>query len=94
MSTLLANKVVVITGSSRGIGRATALEFAKHGATGLALHYFGDEATTAEIESLEREIAASYPQAKVVAVPGDIANSATSTAVRPGPQIRSGAVDP
>ena len=32
MATLLAHKVVCITGASRGIGRTTALTFAKAGA--------------------------------------------------------------
>ncbi len=79
---LLTNKVVCITGSSRGIGRATAVECAKHGATGLILHYFGDDATTSEIQSLKEEIEVSYTHSRVLAVPGDIADSVTSQKVR------------
>ncbi|KAJ8595914.1 NAD(P)-binding protein, partial [Rhizopogon salebrosus TDB-379] len=52
-------KVVCITGSSRGIGRACAIESAKHGATGLILHYFGDQETEAELQSLKVEINAT-----------------------------------
>ena len=78
---LLANKVVCITGASRGIGRACAVECAKNGATGFILHYYGDEATTKEIESLKEEIETKYAPAKVVAVPGDIAQRETSKKV-------------
>ncbi|KAJ4484776.1 hypothetical protein C8J55DRAFT_508968 [Lentinula edodes] len=43
---LVQDRVVVITGASRGIGRSCAQEFAKHGATGFLLHYYGDAATS------------------------------------------------
>ncbi|TFY72856.1 hypothetical protein EVG20_g145 [Dentipellis fragilis] len=75
---LLSARVVCITGSSRGIGRACALECAKQGAAGLILHYLGDAETEAEVKSLEQEIASLYPHAKTHAVPGDIGDSATS----------------
>ncbi|KAI0825068.1 NAD-P-binding protein [Trametes gibbosa] len=75
---LLPNKIVVITGASRGIGRACAIECAKHGATGLVLHYFGDDATTQEAGSLQEHIENTYPSARVVTVPGDIAQRETS----------------
>ncbi|TFL03740.1 NAD-P-binding protein [Pterulicium gracile] len=78
---LLNNPVVVITGSSRGIGRACALKFAKHGASGLILHYLGDEATTAEVASLQTEISELSPNVKTVAVEGDISDPATSTKI-------------
>ncbi|KAI0076057.1 NAD(P)-binding protein [Panus rudis PR-1116 ss-1] len=78
---LLSNKVVCITGSSRGIGRACAVEAAKHGATGLILHYLGDKETEAEIISLKQEIETSYSQAKVATVPGDIGDASTSTKI-------------
>ncbi|KAM5536239.1 hypothetical protein V8D89_010138 [Ganoderma adspersum] len=75
---LLTNKVIVITGASRGIGRACAVETAKYGATGLVLHYFGDEATTKEIQNLKEDIESTYTHTKVVIVPGDIAHRETS----------------
>ena len=82
MAQLLASKIVCITGASRGIGRACAVECARHGATGLILHYFGDDATTKEVESLKSEIESLHTHCKVVYVPGDIAQRATSLKVR------------
>lgn len=78
---LLSSPVVVITGSSRGIGRATALEFAKHGASALVLHYLGDAATEAEVQSLQHEIKEGYKDVKTLSVSGDISDAATSTKV-------------
>ena len=68
----------VVTGASRGIGRATAIEFTKHGAIGIVLHFFGDEATTSEITCLENEIRELNPSCKTVTVGGDIALRETS----------------
>lgn len=79
---LLAAKTVCITGSSRGIGRACAIECAKHGATGLILHFLGDAVTEQEVLSLQREIETNYAPAKATVVPGDIADPATSSKVR------------
>lgn len=45
---LLENKVVLITGASRGIGRATAIEAARHGAN-VAINTFRDDAVAAEV---------------------------------------------
>ncbi|KAG9121491.1 hypothetical protein FRC07_002542 [Ceratobasidium sp. 392] len=72
---LLIDKVVIITGSSRGIGRACAVEAARHGAK-LVLHYLGDEVTTREAESLNKEIEGLGRPA--VIVPGDIAKQETA----------------
>ena len=78
---LLAGKTVCITGSSRGIGRACAIECAKHGATGLILHFLGDPVTEQEVLSLQRDIETNYASAKAVVVPGDIGDPATSKKV-------------
>jgi L-rhamnose 1-dehydrogenase len=75
---LLANKIVVITGSSRGIGRACAVKSAEHGAQGLVLHYLGDSETETEIGTLTTEISRVSSVTKTVTVPGDIADSSTS----------------
>ena len=45
---LLENKVVLITGASRGIGRATAIEAARQGAN-VAINTYKDEAVAAEV---------------------------------------------
>ncbi|MHB8812435.1 MAG: SDR family NAD(P)-dependent oxidoreductase [Steroidobacteraceae bacterium] len=64
---LLQGKNVLITGASRGIGRGTAIECARHGAD-LALNWFRDrdgiEETMAAVRALGR---------KVVEVEGDVA---------------------
>lgn len=75
---LLQDKVVVITGSSRGIGRGVAVECARQGAN-IVLHYLGDQATTLEVEVLKKEV--EELGRKAVAVPGDISDDTVSTAV-------------
>mgnify|MGYP003346700358 CR=1 FL=1 len=64
---LLENKVVLITGASRGIGRATAIEAARQGAD-VAINSFRDAEAAAEvvveIERLGR---------RAIAVDGDVA---------------------
>ena len=56
---LLAGKTVLITGASRGIGRGTALECARHGAD-LALNWYRDregiDETMAEVKALGRRV--------------------------------------
>ena len=71
---LLQGQRVLITGASRGIGRATAIECARHGAD-VALNVFNDDEATAslvrEIESLGR---------KAVAFDGDVADAKSAPA--------------
>lgn len=67
MSKALSNKVALITGSSRGIGRAAALVLAQEGASLIGVHYGSNadaaHATVREIEALG---------AKAVAIEADL----------------------
>lgn len=58
----LENKVVFVTGSSQGIGRAVALEASDRGAT-VVLHY---SRSAAKIEDVKREIEASGGKTAIV----------------------------
>src|SRR5688572_15962758 len=71
---LLEDKVVLITGASRGIGRATAVEAARQGAN-VALNTYNDDASAAEvvreIETLGR---------RAIVVDGDVARPESAEA--------------
>ena len=71
--TLLADKVVLVTGASAGIGRAAAIEAARQGAD-VAINYRNDDAGAAScvaaIEALGR---------RALAIPGDVAEPETAT---------------
>lgn len=65
---LLEDKIVAVTGASRGIGRATAIECARHGAH-IALNVFKDPESAAEVAQAIRDLGR-----KVVVFDGDVAD--------------------
>ena len=84
---LLANQKILITGASRGIGRATAIECAKHGAD-LALNVFNDHDAAGELVD---EIEAMGRRA--VLFNADVADPASATAFVQTAVERLGRVD-
>jgi len=60
MSGLLRNKIVAITGSSSGIGRATAIACAKQGAN-IFLHHINTSTAAEDISTLRAELKAVDP---------------------------------
>ncbi|HEV2441058.1 MAG TPA: SDR family NAD(P)-dependent oxidoreductase [Steroidobacteraceae bacterium] len=84
---LLEGKNVLITGASRGIGRGTAIECARHGAN-LALNWFQDregiEETLAAVRALGR---------KAVEVEGDVAKPASAQRFVEGAARALGGID-
>ena len=62
---VLANKTIIISGASRGIGRATALLLAQNGANVIATARNANDLNTLETE-----------HSGIVAVPGDVASEA------------------
>ena len=84
---LLKDKVVVVTGASRGIGRAIALGCAAHGAD-VALNFLGApgaaDGVVAEVRALGR---------RALALEGDIARPETATALVEAAVAAFGGVD-
>lgn len=74
MSGKFSGKVALITGSSRGIGRAVALAFAREGATLIGVHYASNadaaHATVRDIEALG---------SKAVAIKADLSRGKEAT---------------
>jgi len=87
---LLPSKVCVITGSSRGIGRACALECARQGGN-LVLHYHDVPECKREVDELGGEIAALGR--KFVSVAGDISDPRTSEMIVESAKTTFGRVD-
>jgi 3-oxoacyl-[acyl-carrier protein] reductase len=69
------DKVVLVTGGSRGIGRACAVAFAKAGAAVVVVNYAGNEVAAQESVKLVQEAGA-----KAEAVKFDVADSAACAA--------------
>ena len=63
----IENKVVIISGASRGIGRATALLLAQHGANVVVT-----ARNVIELKQLETQAIEGQVRGKIVAVPGDV----------------------
>ncbi|WP_282183196.1 SDR family NAD(P)-dependent oxidoreductase [Niveispirillum sp. SYP-B3756] len=84
---LLEGKTVLVTGASRGIGAAVAVECARHGAN-VAINYASSpdaaDAVVAEIEALGR---------RAIAVKGDVADPAAATAFAKAAVDAFGSVD-
>lgn len=80
MAGLLRNKVVVITGSSSGIGRATAIACAQQGAN-LVLHHLGDTKAEEDIETLQKELASIDSSLNHVTQDGDLTQRGVTDAV-------------
>lgn len=66
---MLKDKIAVVTGGSRGIGRAICVEFAKNGAN-VVINYVGNEQNALETERLCKEYGV-----KTLVVCGDVSNS-------------------
>ncbi|MEU7812287.1 3-oxoacyl-ACP reductase FabG [Pseudonocardia sp. NPDC049154] len=83
---LLGGRSVVVTGAARGIGRAIAVELARHGGRVVVadLDRAGGEDTTAEIRGFEGE---------AVAVPTDVRDPADVVALVDGCRRHFGSVD-
>jgi L-rhamnose 1-dehydrogenase len=79
---VLENKSVIVTGGSRGIGRAIAVECARHGADVLVNYWgandasYGRHAAALEVEAEIRSLGR-----RAVLVEGDVANPATGQAL-------------
>ncbi|KAF2651725.1 oxidoreductase-like protein [Lophiostoma macrostomum CBS 122681] len=75
----LSGKYVLITGASKGIGRAAAISYARAGASGIAL---GARSSLADVATAVKSAAKSVgkPEPKVVTLNLDIADRASVTA--------------
>src|SRR5271170_272386 len=75
---LLEDKVVIVTGGSRGIGRAIVVECARHGANVL-VNYWGENDASYGRASAAEELAAEIATLgqRAVFVEGDVGDAAT-----------------
>ncbi|HEY0109473.1 MAG TPA: SDR family oxidoreductase, partial [Fibrella sp.] len=79
----LDNKTIIISGASRGIGRATALLLARNGANIVATARNADELSTLEAEG----------NGRIVVVPGDVASETDMQFVVQTALDRFGSID-
>lgn len=93
MEKLLEGKVVVVSGGSRGIGRAIAVGCAEHGAD-VVINYTGDPQAQDLPAAAEQTLAGIRAAGRRgVGVAGDIADPATSQAIMAAAVAHFGKVD-
>ncbi|MBG7700322.1 SDR family oxidoreductase [Streptomyces sp. MC1] len=87
----LTGKTALVTGSSRGIGRATALRLAREGAL-VVVHYTGNEEAAADVvRTIEKEGGRAFAVQAELGVPGDVHE--LFLAVEQGLKERTGGTD-
>jgi L-rhamnose 1-dehydrogenase len=75
---LLENKVIIVTGASRGIGRAIAVEAARHGADVLLNYWGSNDASYGRASAVEDVVAEIHGLGRrAVAVDADVADQAS-----------------
>lgn len=94
MSYLLTGKRVLITGASRGIGRAVAIRFAGEGAT-VAINYNGSEDEAEEVLKLARDASSqsSADQPQHFIVQADVASEAAVNDMFAAMDVKLGGID-
>lgn len=70
---LLDGKVALVTGASRGIGRAIAIELAKEGAS-VAINYAGNVAAAEEVQKIITDMGG-----KAIVIQADVSNEESAT---------------
>lgn len=90
---LLKDKVVIVTGGSRGIGRGIAVECARQGAD-VVINYARDPAGAAGVSPAQEAVAEIEALGRrAVAVKGDVADPATAQALVDAAVAHFGGVD-
>lgn len=84
---LLDGKIALVTGGSRGIGRAVAIELAKEGAT-VAINYAGNKAAAEEVQSIITEMGG-----KAMIIQADVSDEKSATQMVEGVIAQLGGVD-
>jgi L-rhamnose 1-dehydrogenase len=91
---LLKDKVAIVTGASRGIGRAIAIELARHGAKVVMNHYDGaDEAFGGSAAAREALAEVEAAKGEAVLVAGDVNVAETAAALVEAAKANFGGVD-